>query len=180
MTDTTKAVEKKDGAAATDQKVEVKKEDGGASTQPIDYQAELAAKDAELAKVREERENYRKGMLKAKGKAGDSGESDDDELSLDEKIDRKVEERLLATQEAKILKEKDELLGKALKENRELRTSLQNRNQISNNSQGGSNETKIEVGNQFFSDAQIAELKSKGWDDKKIEMLKKNVLRGKA
>lgn len=151
----------------------------GAEPTAIDYQAELALKDAELAKVKEERENYKKGLLKAKGKLPDSELPGEHEQDLEELVNRKVEEKLLDTREAQIQKEKAELLEKALKENRELRLAAANRAQIPSGSQGSSSETTVEPTGQFFSDAQIAELKKKGWDDKKIEALKKNVLKAK-
>lgn len=180
MPDATTVVEKKEGeAATTTPPTVVEKKDGVTTTQPVDYQAELARVNAELAKTNEDKENYRKGMLKAKGKLPDSGNSDDDELSLDEKIAIAVKGQILDTNEAKLKQEKDELLGKVLKENSEMRVALQNRSQVSSGAQGASNETKIEPSGQFFSEAQIADLKKRGWNDAKIEAFKKNVLRNK-
>lgn len=161
------------------EKTEIKKEEGVVSIPPVDYQAELAAKDAELVKVREEKENYRKGMLKAKGKPADSGKgAQDGELSLEEKIAEAVKAQMLDSAEVRIQREKDEVSAKILKENRELRLAMANKSQISNGSVGASSETTIESkAGQFFSDAQLADLKKRGFDDKKIEMLKKNILK---
>lgn len=150
------------------------------STPEVDYEAELAKKDAEIARIAGEKENYRKGLLKAKGKLPD----DDDNSSnydedIDAKIDRKVQERLLATQEAKVLAEKEALVVNLAKKNKELTLALRNREQISTSSGQGSNQEKAESKpDTVLSSDQLNSLRAKGWDDKKIEEYKKNLVRG--
>ena len=63
--------------------------------------------------------------------------------------------------------------GSILKTSRELKTALQNRSQISNTSSSGSE--KPESVPQFFTAEQLKDLKSRGWNDKKIEAYKKNL-----
>lgn len=146
----------------------------------VDYEAELVKANDKIAKLDEEKENYRKGMLKAKGKIPDEDDnSSNDTESLDAKIDRKVQERMLATKEAQALSEKENLVSKITKENKELKLALKNRGQITSTSGQGSNQDKPEAKtDKIFSTDQLNALKAKGWDDKKIEELKKNLNKG--
>lgn len=142
----------------------------------VDYEAELAKKDAEIAKIAQEKENYRRGMLKAKGKLPDEDDNSSNDEDLDAKIDRKVEERLLASREAQVLAEKDALVIASAKKIKELSLALKNRNQVSSSSGQGSNQDRQEVRtDSTLSEDQINSLRSKGWDDKKIEAFKKNL-----
>lgn len=170
MADETQVVE-----TAVDETASV---DTATGSQDVDYQAELTAKEEELNKVRIERDNYRKGMLKAKGKIPDDYSQDDDKPDLDDLVAQKVQEALLATKEAQIEAEKQQLLAKMAKENSELKIALANRSQVGSGGTGANQDGGMEVKNQFFSDAQIADLKKRGWDDEKIDLLRKNV--GKA
>lgn len=165
----------------------VKTGDVPAATQPevvttptvteVDYEAILAQKDAEIAKVREEKDNYRKGLLQAKGKLPEETVIDtQNPEELEALIDRKVSERLLNTKEAQLQADKDNALKAVLKRNKELELALKNRGQITSTSAQGSNQDKPEVKtDNYFSQDQITALKAKGWDDKKIEEAKKNM-----
>lgn len=146
-------------------------------TTEVDYEAVLAQKDAELAQVRVEKDNYRKGLLKAKGKLPEDNQLDaDDPESMEAIIERKVQEKFLSTKEAQLQAEKDQALKAVLKRNKELETALKNRGQISSSSGEGSNQDKPEgKKDNYFSNDQISALKAKGYDDKKIETLKKNM-----
>ena len=163
------AVETSQSAAAD---TEVQKNASSASEMQEDLLAVLEAKDAELAKVREERENYKKGMLKAKGKIE---EDDDSEEDLDAKIERKLAEKLLSSKEAEILKEKDSLLKKALLRTKELETALKNRTQINSTGMGESSESSVKVSDNVLSPEQERTLRSKGWNDDKIARFKENL-----
>jgi uncharacterized protein with von Willebrand factor type A (vWA) domain len=95
---------------------------------------------------------------------------------LDALIDRKVTERMLATKEAQLHAEKDDIIKKTLKRNKELELALKNRTGITSTSGQGSNQEKPEgKADNFFSNEQLASLKAKGYSDKKIEALKKNM-----
>ena len=149
-------------------------------TQPsteVDYEAVLAQKDAELAKVNQEKENYRKGLLKAKGKLPEDNQSDADEPEEQETVMRRiVREEMLSTKEAQLQAEKDQALKAVLKRNKELETALKNRTDITSVSGQGSNQEKPEgKKDNFFSNEQLANLKAKGYSDAKIESLKKNM-----
>lgn len=172
----TETVEAKVEIAVAQPKIE---ETSTQNTQEVDYEAELAKKDAELAKTRQERENYRKGMLKAKGKIPDEDDNSSNDEDLDAKIDRKVQERLLETSEARIQADKDALIQSMAKRNRELTIAIRNRGQISDGTGQGSNQDKApgRTDNTLSND-QIASLKSKGWSDKKIEEFKRNLTKG--
>jgi hypothetical protein len=91
-------------------------------------------------------------------------------------IERKVSEKLLSTREVQLQAEKDTALKALIKQNKELQLALKNRGQISSPSGAGSNQDRPEgkVDN-YFSNEQIASLKAKGYDDKKIEILKQNM-----
>lgn len=145
----------------------------------VDYEAELAKKDAEIAKVRDERENYKKGLLKAKGKLPDEDDNSlNDEEDIDSKVKRLVQEQLLETREAQTLAEKDVLVLNLAKKNKELTLALKNRAQVSSNSGQGSNQEKVESkSDNILSNDQLSSLKARGWDDKKIEEYKKNLVR---
>jgi len=145
--------------------------------QEVDYEAILAEKDAELAKISQEKDNYRKGLLKAKGKIPEDYQSDADEPETTEAlIDRKVREAILSTKEAQLQVEKDQTISALIKRNREVETALKNRGQISSSAGEGSNQDKPEgKKDNYFSNDQISALRAKGYDDAKIETLKKNM-----
>ena len=113
-------------------------------TTEVDYEAILKAKDDELAQTRTERENYRKGMLKAKGKLPDEDDNSSNEEDIDAKIERKVQEKLLSTREAQLQADKDKVISDMAKKLKETTLALKNRGQISTSSGQGSNEDRPE------------------------------------
>lgn len=169
-----KAVETNDQKAATDQKgVETKNTDALGITGE-DYEAVLIAKDAELKQISTERDNYRRGMLKAKGKLSE----DEDEKNVEGGIElmRQIaREEVLATRESILSAEKDVLIKKIARENSELKLAMKNKSQVSNASQGASNEDKITVKDNILTDTQLKDLKTRGFDDKMVERFKKNL-----
>lgn len=170
MSEETKVVETKTETATVQQEATV-------NAAEVDYEAVLAQKDAELAQVRTERENYRKGMLKAKGKPVESSGDEEDETQED-MVRRVTREELSRTKEAQLQSEKDALIAKTLKRNKELEVALKNRGQILSTSAQGSNKEKPEgKADSYFSNDQIQALKAKGWSDKKIEAAKQNILK---
>ena len=114
----------------------------------------LATKEAENA------ENYKKGMLKAKGKLVENGLPEEDEP---ETITREEAQRIADEAVQKALKDipKEDELAKANKTISELKVTLNNRMQISPTN-GGSNLDKPEPkGSSIFSPDQEAELKAR-------------------
>ncbi len=166
-----KAVELKEAeAAAAKAKEEV--------NQPSEIEKQLAEKDALIEKLSTERENYKKGMLKAKGKLPKEDEEEDEE-DIDAKIERKVQEKMLDTELAKAQKEKDDLLKKTLARMKELETAFKNRDQIATSDTGSGSESKFTVKDNVLSDEKLKQLKALGWNDKKIELFKKNLTKVK-
>lgn len=164
-----KAVEEAEAAAAQ------KKID---EAEPSEIEKQLAAKDAEIAKLAEERNNYKRGMLKAKGKVKD----DDDDLEeddIDTKIEKKVQEKLLDTQWMNAQKEKDEIIKKALERNKELEIAVKNRSQISKEGNGSSSEQKMAPKDAILTEEKLKQLKGMGWDDTKIERFKQNLIKNR-
>ena len=160
---------------STEEKAVETKVEVAAPQQEVDYEAELAEVNAKLKKSEEDKENYRKGMLKAKGKLP---EEDNLEEDLDERIARKVRETILTTQDAELLAKKDKLSADMAKKLKEMSVALKNRAQVTDTSATGSNKDKPEVKvDSFFSKEQLADFKSKGWSDAKIESLKQNMLK---
>ena len=148
------------------------KESDGAKIQDEDLLEVLQAKDEEIQKIAAERDNYKKGLLKAKGKIQDDEDETEDPTDLMRRIAR---EELLASQEGILRKEKDELIKKVLKENKELKLASRNREQLSKTENSTSVDTPKPEKTDTLSKDQIESLKKKGWDDKKIELYKKNL-----
>ena len=175
MSEKEKAVESKvETAAAQPQK------EAPVEASEVDYEAVIAEKDAKLAKVQQEKENYRKGMLKAKGKLPAEDETDDvPPENWREEARRIAREEYLTTQEAQLQAERDDAFKAVIKRNKELTVALKNRGSISATSAQGSNQDKPEFKtDSFFSPEQIQQFKAKGWDDKKIERAKQNMIKG--
>lgn len=148
---------------------EVKKEGDNASLSPkeIAELAEALKQSLEREKkVTEERDNYKKGMLKAKGKSSD-----------DENADEGGEEDEKKSTTADPNAELIGLVKTLINRNSELTVTAVNRQQISNASQGAGSDAKVEPTDNLLSAAQLADLKSRGWDDTKISRLKNNLLR---
>lgn len=159
------------GAGAAGSQEEVEKDDAEASTAELskeDIAAMAEALGASLkreAKTAEERDNYKEGMLKAKGKL----KSTDTEEEVGE-AQAKSEDS-------------SELVGvvkELLKRNQEIVTAVVNKSQVATTGQGGSSETKVDVGDNLLSAAQLKDLKARGWDDTKIARLKENLHKTRA
>ncbi len=124
----------------------------------------LAEKDAELASLTVERDNYRRAVKKRGLTVEEEPEEDD---SLDAIIDRKVEEKLFDRRAAQIQQEKEALLQKTIKENEEMRNALRNRAGTPTSS--GSNLDKAPGKTEsYWSPSQVKELESKGLDPKQV------------
>lgn len=150
-----------------------------AANEPTELEKALAEKDAMLVKLAAERDNYKKGMLKAKGKVSKNEDDDSEEETVDEKVTRLVKEQLLDTQFDLAQKEKDALILKTLARNKELETALKNRSQIATAGAGSSSETKLAPADPVLTAEKLSQLKGLGWDDKKIELFKKNLMKTK-
>lgn len=142
----------------------------------VDLAAEYEALLAENARLAADRDNYRKGMLAAKGKSKvEEPTYEPEEETEDDRIARKVREVLSQTQAEQARKRQEEIIKQALKENRELKAALQNRSQISSAPASSSKESP-EPRDSYFTDEQIAYLKKRGLDPAKV---KENLLKAK-
>lgn len=146
----------------------------GVSTE-IDYEARISALEAEKAKLVETSANYQLAYLKEKGK-NKSGSQIIENESEEDRIARLVEEKIAQSRLAQINKEKDELVQRSLKENKELRQALINRSSIIPTSLGTHSEGKV-VTDTIVTPEQMAAFKKAGRDDKWIERYKKNLIK---
>lgn len=180
MTDQEKvaAEQKAQEEAATDKAAEEAAETEKAAALQAAEEA-IAAKDAELAKLTEERDNYKKVALKRLGKL----EGDADFMAGDKESGLTVEEQvkaaLLDREIAKIQSDKDQENLRLARENAELKLALKNRPSGSTSGGSGSG-TSTEVKDNVFSEAQLQTLRERakrlGADEATfIENAKKNL-----
>lgn len=161
-----------------DKKEEVVIEQKPAEVQPQGEPDILAQKEAEIAKLVEERDNYRTAALARKGKlAADSEFLGED---FDEFVDNKIKTVLADQEIARRNAEKDAELARIKKENAELRLAASNRPNASMGGIGGG--SSVEVKDNVFSPQQIEVLTAKakriGADPVKfIESAKMNIAR---
>lgn len=134
--------------------------------QADDTEAQLRAKDAEIA-------NWKAAALKFKEKAKQGVPNETE----DERIQRIVDERIADSQLAKASSEKDALLDKVLKENRELKLAQLNKPDVPASS-GSHSESQV-VTDTLITPDQMAQLKKMypNWTDKDFERYKKNLRR---
>lgn len=138
-----------------------------------DIEAKIAALEAAKAKALEEAANYKIAYLKEKTKAKDF---DSDDETEDERIERIVQEKITATKVAQIDLEKEALLAKALKENKELKLAQLNKTTTPPAAVGTHSEG-TPVTSTLITPEQMAAFKARGWTDKDIERYKKNLQR---
>ena len=135
-----------------------------------DYETKISALEAENAQLIEESANYKLAFLKEKSKNGsDFQESDED------KMRRIATETIANSRLVEIAKEKDALIKKALKENKELK--LAQLNKTTTPSSVGVHSEGRAVTDTLVTNEQIEAFKKRGWTDKDIERYKKNLLK---
>lgn len=140
-----------------------------------DLSIRLKTLEEENTRLQQEKENYRRGLLAAKGK------NKEDEFNpyvdptpqpdIEELVKRTVQEQLMASREAQIAREKESLLQEALRREAELRRALQNR-PAEPIAPGSNSEQPAPAKDNFFTPEQIAHIKSKGLDP---EVVKRNM-----
>lgn len=133
---------------------------------PPDYEKEFNALLEENARIANDRDNYKKGLLQAKGKLPqDLGI---EELDLETLVERKVQDTLLRTKEFQNEQAKQDLIKNIVKENKELKLALQNKGGISRvagGSSAGSPETKVSA----WTPEQIEYFKKRGLSPDKVK-----------
>lgn len=137
-----------------------------------DAEARIEALEADKAAILERESNYKLAYLKEK-KKNENPEPLADETD-EERIRRITREELANNQIHAIDLEKEALLKKALKENKELKLAIQNKVPDKPTSGGASTEQPVVVSTTVTSE-QIAAFKARGWTDKDIERYKKNL-----
>ena len=163
VVETTETLEKKENLKTP---AEVK----SVASEQSDYEKILAEKDAKIAKLSSDNENYKKGIKKwqrlAKEEDSYVEQSPLENEELQSLIDQKVKEAISASQLAEAVKERDEFISKMAKENSELKVALKNRPGSPTGS--GTNTEKPEVKTEFFTKEQLDELKARGVDPQKV------------
>lgn len=119
----------------------------------------IALKDAEIARLKTERDNYKKVSLKRLGKLPNDAEFLSDEAKESGLTTEETVKQILIDREiSRVEQDKDIEIKRIQKENAELRLSLKNRPGSSIGSgSGGSSDVKDNV----FSEAQLADLRAR-------------------
>lgn len=170
MTEEEKAIEA--NALAIAQEEQAKKE-AEENQSKDDAEAKIAQLEAEKAAITERELNYKVAYLKEKKKNEDNdyeGESDED------RIRRITREELAEREVTRIDSEKEDLLKKLARENKELRLATQNKTTNISTGAGGSTEQPI-VRSTVITPEQLDALKARGFNEKDIERYKKNLQR---
>lgn len=144
----------------------------------------LAERDERIAKLEEERDNYKKVALKRLGKLPADAEfvdAGDDKTGLT--VEETVKKTLLEREIAKERAEKEEENRRLAKENAELKLAIKNRPSASIG--GASGDSPVEVKDNVLSEQQIAVIRAKAVRLKVkdvnafIETAKKNILKNR-
>lgn len=137
-----------------------------------DAEARIAALEAEKAAILERESNYKQAYLKEfeKNRQIPADESDED------RIRRITREELAAKEVVAIDTEKEELLKKLAKENKELKLAQMNKTGAPPASVGTHSEG-TPVTDTLVTPDQMAEFKKRGWSDQDIERYKQNLLK---
>ncbi len=138
-----------------------------------DLEAKFLASEAEKKALQDKADNYQKAYLKERRK--NKGETVDDEDEED-KFRRIAEETLANSRLAEIAREQDEIIKKALKENKELKLAQMNRTSNTPTALGTHTEGQP-VTDTSITPEQLTYFKSRNWSDKDIEAYKKNARR---
>lgn len=179
MTDEEKQAAAKAAAEKATQEAEAKAAAEAKALEEAERPAkELAAKEEELKKMGEERDNYKKIALKRLGKLdGDAdfvaGASDGNGLTVEEQVRLALLDREISIADVA----KNAKINQMAKENAELRLALKNR---PGTTLGGGSGPSSEVKDNTFSEAQLVELRKralvlKADPEKFIEKAKQNL-----
>lgn len=184
MTDEEKrAAETAQAEAQAAEQAAAKEADEAAKKAAIEAaEAEQAAKDTEIVKLKEERDNYKNVALKRLGKLpGDAefmagGADEKTGLTVEEQVRMALLEREIASKE----QAREAELKKLATENAELKLALKSRPDGAIASGSGSN-SNVSVKDPVFTDEQIADLRARATrlnadPEKFIENARKNFL----
>lgn len=127
--------------------------------------------EARFTQLEAEKENYRKAYLKeaTKNKSKEENLDEDDE----DKMRRIAAETLANSRIAEIAREQDDIIKRALKENKELKLASLNKTTVVA-AQGAHSESTA-VQDTSITPEQMTQFKKMGWGDKEIERYKQNM-----
>lgn len=177
MTDEEKKAAEANALATAQEEERKKKEAEEAANAKTPEQIRIEELEAEKAVILEREANYKVAYLKEVDKNKQLGNPDNE--TDEERIRRITREELAKKEIARIDTEKEELLKKALKENKELKLAIQNKAPANPTGGGGSTEHP-NVQDTLITPEQMAAFKARGWTEKDIERYKKNLQRYKA
>lgn len=136
-----------------------------------DLEAKVTALEAEKARLIEEKSNYQVAYLKEKKRKEDD---DDEPISGSDEMRRIAREELANSRLVEIAQQQDEIIKKALKENKELKLAHLNKTNTPLASIGTHSESQP-VKDTLVTPEQMSAFKARGWTDKDIERYKKNL-----
>ncbi len=136
-----------------------------------DAEARIATLEAEKSAILEREANYKAAYLKEVDKNKQVPENETDE----DRIRRITREELAAKEVVAIDAEKEELLKKLAKENKELKLAQMNKTGIP--AATGTHNEGTSVTDTLVTPEQMAFFKSKNWSDQDIERYKKNLIK---
>lgn len=145
----------------------------------IDAETRIAELEKEKAKIVEESANWKLAALKYKNERKNPEffeEKEEDKEPEEDKTRRLIREELANNKIAQIDTEKDSLLKKLAKENKELKLANLNKTPAVPSGLGTENEG-LPVKSTLITPEQSAAFKTRGWTDKDIERYKKNIQR---
>lgn len=141
------------------------------TTEASDAEARIAALEGEKAKLIEEGANWKVAALKYKKNEDSDDESDDDRMR------RIAQETLANSRLVDIAREQDDIIKRALKENRELKLAQLNKTTTTPPAAVGTHSEGRPVTDTLVTPDQLSAFKARGWSDKDIERYKKNLVR---
>ncbi len=136
-----------------------------------DSETRIAALEAEKAKLIEEGANWKVAALKYKKES----KEEDNDLDEDERMMKIAQSAVSQSRLAEIAREQDEIIRKALKENKELKLARSKTNEPPAGM--GSHSESMAVRDTLVTQDQITAFKARRWSDKDIERYKKNLIR---
>lgn len=138
-------------------------------TEPSEGEKALAEANAKISQLETERENYRTGLLKEKGKLSDYEFFDENgqPITIRDLVNKTVEEKLIDKRLEEAHAEREAILQKTLQENAELKRALANKPPNAPSAMG-SNQDKPKVEQSVFTPEQEAYIRSKGLDPKEV------------
>ncbi len=145
----------------------------GQGSDGVDLAEALNSALERAEKAEKDRDNYRDGMLSAKGKKQTATEDETD----DERVARLVLEKLAENERTNSDSDVKKLVPQLIRRNKELELAMQTKNAAGTTTAGGggNTDTTPKPTDNMLSEAQMQGLKARGWDDKKIARFKQNL-----